>query len=204
MSGWVALAALFVASLGGLWLLGLRGAMLQLAAAALFVGSAGYALQGRPGLAGSPQAATEGKQVISTTAARHAFFGDFSPGEHWFIIADSFANRGKTMEAVGVLRSAVRAHPEDAQLWIALGNALVDHSGVLTPASQLAYQRAAKLAPEHPAPSFFFGLALARSEDHEDAIRIWSQILANAPANARWRPLVEDAIAALREGTRPR
>ena len=46
---------LVAVTLGVLWLARLRGAMLQLAAAALLFGAAGYALQGRPGLAGSPR-----------------------------------------------------------------------------------------------------------------------------------------------------
>ena len=201
MSGWLILALLFGLSLGGLRLLGIGGAILKLAAAALFVGAAGYAFQGQPALQGAFHTPTEGKDVIPLAGARHAFFGDFTPDEHWIIIADSYASRGKTVEAVGVLRSAVREHPDDAELWIALGNTLVDHSGVMTPAAQLAYERARDVAPGHPAPGFFFALALARSGDGDDAIRIWQQLLANAPANAGWRPLVEDSIAAL--GNRP-
>ena len=53
MIGWLILALLVALGLGAFRLVGLRGAMLQLAAAALLVGAAGYALQGRPGLPGS-------------------------------------------------------------------------------------------------------------------------------------------------------
>jgi cytochrome c-type biogenesis protein CcmH/NrfG len=82
-------------------------------------------------------------------------------------------------------------------LWIGLGNALVDHVGILTPAAQMAFERAVQLSPGHPAAPFFFGLALARSGDRNAALKIWRQILADAPADAQWRPLVEDGIAAL-------
>ncbi len=95
------------------------------------------------------------------------------------------------------MQSAVREHPGDPILWIGLGNALADHAGTLTPASELAFRRAAELAPGHPAPRFFYGLALARSGDAKDAVALWKQILAEAPAEASWRPVVEDAIAAL-------
>jgi cytochrome c-type biogenesis protein CcmH len=197
MSGWVILAALIALSLAAFRLLRLRGPMLKLAAAALLVGASGYALQGRPGLAGSPRAATASKEVIPLTAARHAFFGEFTGSEHWLLMSESMARRGNTADAAGILRSAVREHPGDPQLWIGLGNALVDHSGVLTPAAEFAYQRAAELAPGHPAAPFFLGLALARSGDRAGAIAMWKQMLAEAPADASWRPLVEDAIAAL-------
>ncbi|MGH6705334.1 MAG: cytochrome C biogenesis protein, partial [Sphingomicrobium sp.] len=62
------------------------------------------------------------------------------------------------------------------------------------PAARLAYARSAELAPGHPAPPFFLGLAEARSGNPQEAARLWRQILADAPANASWRPLVENAL----------
>ena len=197
MSGWLILLVLVALGLAAFRLLGLRGPMLQLAAAALLVGSAGYAFQGRPGLAGSPRAAAASRQVLPLTGVRNAFFGEFSRTGHWLMMSDSMARKGRTADAAGLLRSAVREHPNDVTLWVGLGNALVDHAGVLTPPAQLAYERAMELAPGHPAAPFFFGVALARSGDPAGAIRIWRQVLAEAPADASWRPLVEDAIAAL-------
>ena len=203
MSGWLILALLVVLGLGAFWLLGLRGAMLQLAAAALLVGAAGYALQGRPGLPGAAREATTSRQSIPLGKARRAFFGELGGSNHWLMMSDSMASRGNTADAAGIMRSAVREHPGDPVLWIGLGNALVDHVGVLTPAAQLAYERAVQLSPGHPAAPFFFGVALARSGDRDEAVKLWRKILADAPADAAWRPLVEDAVAAL-SGERPR
>jgi cytochrome c-type biogenesis protein CcmH len=201
VNGWIALALLFVASAAALRLLGLRGPLLQLAAAVLLFGCAGYALQGSPGLAGSPREAKDVEPPIPLTQMRHGFFGDFSPTEHWLVMSEALASQGDTEEAAGVLQSAVREHPGDAQLWVGLGNALVDHAGVLTPASDFAYRRAAELAPGHPAPIFFMGLALARSGDRDGAVTLWKSILADAPADAPWRPMVEEAVAALSNPT---
>ena len=197
MSGWLTLGGLLVLALGAFYALRLRAGLLQLTAAALMFGSAGYALQGRPGLPGSPRQQRADAVPIPLTPLRHAFFGQFTGSERWLLIGDSFAARGKTEDAVGVLRSAVREHPGDPELWVGLGNALVDHSGILTPASQLAYAKAEELAPGHPAAHFFRGLALARSGDGEKAVAEWRELLAKAPADASWRPLVEDAVAAL-------
>ena len=203
MTGWIILGMLFAAALGGLWLLGVRGALLQVGAAALFLGCAGYALQGRAGLPGASRSAAASQPPIPLTRMRHAFFGQFTGAESWLRISEALASRGNTKDAVGALRSAVREHPEDPVLWIGLGNALVDHSHGLTPASQFAFERAAELAPGHPAPAFFMGLALARSGDRANAIALWREILANAPEDAEWRPLVEDAIAAMEEPRAP-
>lgn len=202
MSGWILLALLVIAALGGLRLLGLRGALLQLIAAALLFGCAGYALQGRPGLAGSPREAQSAEPPIPLTKIRHGFFGQFASAEPWLRISEALASRGNTKDAAGVLQSAVRERPNDPALWIGLGNALVDHSKGLTPASQFAFHRAAQLAPGHPAPVFFTGLALARSGERDAAIALWKEVLARAPADAPWRPLVEDAVAALEAPSR--
>ena len=201
MSGWLALLILIAITLGVLWLFRVRGAMLQLTGAALLFGSAGYATLGRPDLPSSPRSAEEHEVSVPLTNLRHTFFGRFGPTEHWLLISESLARRGKTQEAAGVLQSAVREHPGDPILWIGLGNALADHSRMLTPASDLAFRRAIELAPDHPAPRFFYGLALARSGNGNDALQLWRQILAEAPADASWRPVVEDAIAAI---SRPR
>lgn len=197
MTGWVALIPMIVGALGFLWLLRVRGAMLQLAGAALLFGAAGYAVQGRPGLTGSPRSAEQRTAPIPLTKLRHAFFGTFGPTEHWLVISESYASRGQTEDAAKALSAAVREHPGDPVLWVGLGNALTDHAGTLTPAGQLAFSRAAELAPGHPAPPFFLGLALVRSGDPKDGVALWQKLLADAPADASWRPLVEDAIRAV-------
>lgn len=197
MSGWLALALLVALALGVLRLIGLRGSMLQLAAAALLFGCAGYALQGRPGLAGSARTARAEGTPVPLTSIRHAFFGNFTPTEHWLLISESRARRGKTADAVGALNAAVRQYPNDPQLWVGLGNALVDHARGLTPASEFAYRRAAELSPGYPAAPFFFGIALLRSGNRAAALAVWQDVLAKAPADASWRPLVEDAVAAV-------
>ena len=195
MNGWVSLLLLVALTLGALRFLGLRGAMIQLAAAALLFGAAGYALQGRPVLAGSPRDSVAARPPLTLTGARRALMGQFNSSDRWITISEGYASRGDTRSAAGVLGSAVREHPGDAFLWTGYGNALFDHGGALTPAARLAYARAIELAPDHPAPRFFFGLALARSGDRDGALAQWRPILATAPADASWRPLVEGGIA---------
>ena len=194
---WVLLIILIAASLGLLWLLGTRGGLLTASAAALLLGGAGYALQGRPSLVGQAAAGNGTRDNFPLTDARHAFFGSFSSAESWLRMSEALARSGNSADAVGILQNAVRRYPGDPQLWIGLGNALVDHSRGLTPPAELAYRRAAELSPGYPAPAFFYGLALARSGDRQSAIKLWREILANAPADASWRPLVEQGIAVL-------
>ena len=197
MMGWVVLLLLVALSTAALRVLGVRGGLLTAAVAALIFGAAGYALQGSPGLADAPAEGSGGREVIPLTEARHAFFGNFSPEESWLRLSEGLARGGHTEDAVGLLQNAVNRYPGSAHLWVGLGNALVDHAHGLTPPAELAYQRAAELSPGYPAPPFFYGLALARSGDRAGAVAIWKRILANAPKDASWRPLIEMGVATL-------
>jgi cytochrome c-type biogenesis protein CcmH len=150
---------------------------------------------------GAPAQGSEARDIFPLTDARHAFFGNFTPAETWLGLSEGLARAGNSEDAVNILQNAVRRYPADPQLWIGLGNALVDHARGLTPPAQLAYERAAALAPGHPAAPFFYGLALARSGDRGAAVELWKRILADAPKDASWRPPVEQGVAALSRPT---
>jgi cytochrome c-type biogenesis protein CcmH len=201
--GWVILLLLALAAFAAIWRFGrLDGTGLQLLAAALLLALAGYAWQGRPGLAGSPKRPPESQELPDSAFARmrQDMLGRFDTADRWLTIAEGFQRRGDTRAAAGLIRSALREHPDNAVLWIGYGNALVVHAGgLVTPAAQLAFERAAQLAPDHPAPRFFFGLALAQSGRLDEAERTWRALIATAPAAAPWRAQVEQQLQALEQ-----
>lgn len=198
MIGYSILLALMLATGLGLWWFGrLRGASLQLALAALMIGGAGYALQGRPSLPGEPKAAGTRPAPLPLTKPRQAIFGQFTRPESWLTIADAYESQGETENAVRTIRSGLRSNPRDPVLWVGLGNALVDHAGMLTPAATIAFERARAAAPRHPGPLFFEGLALLRSGRRDEALILWRQALALAPANASYRPFIAEGVEAL-------
>lgn len=203
MSGYLALALLVAVAIALLWALKFRGSMLTLVGAALAIGSAGYALQGSPGLEGQPRVAGKRQPPMPLTGARQAMTGRFDYADTWLNMADALASRGNTLDAAKLLQSQAERHPRDYKLWVGLGNALTDHARTITPAGRLAFERAAELAPGYPAPPFFLGLAEARSGNTEAAVRLWQEILANAPANASWRPMVEDGLLLMQGGAAP-
>jgi cytochrome c-type biogenesis protein CcmH len=196
--GWVIILLLAAAAFIALWRLGrLDRAGMQLLAAALLLALAGYSWQGRPGLAGSPHRPVERENVPESafTAMRGQMLGRFDTADRWLTIADSYLRRGDTQSACELIAAALRAHPSNATLWVGYGNALVLHGGgLVTPAAELAFKRAARLAPDHPAPRFFYGLSLAQGGRLDEAERIWRALLATAPADASWRPQVEQQI----------
>ncbi|HEU0310439.1 MAG TPA: tetratricopeptide repeat protein [Sphingomicrobium sp.] len=203
MTGFLSLGVIGLATLGLIWIMRLRGPMLTLSAAAIAFGCAGYALQGSPGLSGRPRVAAEQAPPLPLTGARQTMTGQFDYADTWLNMADALASRGKTEDAARLLQAQVARHPRDYKLWLGLGNALTDHARTITPAARLAFERSAELAPGYPAPPFFLGLAEARSGNPEEAVRLWQGILANAPADASWRPMIEDGLLLMRGGEPP-
>lgn len=195
MSGLIILLLMLVAMIGGLWLLRVRGGQLTATAAILMLGAAGYAMHGRPELAGSPRNGQSQAAAIPLNEVRSAFLGNFNSTEHWLIMSDSFAQRGQSEEAVNILKAAVKEHPRDYGLWVGLGNALADHARGVTPAARLAFERAREIAPSAPAPDYFLGLALLRSGEIDEALSIWQPLLATSNPKAEWRPYVERGVA---------
>lgn len=158
--------------------------------AALLLGLAGYALQGKPGQPGAPkapaQSLSDGSGLVK--ARQQLGNGDSRPGSSWLVIADGMTRNGQYGDAASVLLGAVEKNPKDGEAWLALANSLVGHAeGNLSPAALYAYQRAAEIAPDHPGPPFFLGLALAQSGRLAEARTLWADLLKRTPENAPWR-----------------
>lgn len=201
--GWVIILALALATAAGLWRFVRRDlGALQFLGAALFLALAGYAWQGHPGFAGHPKAPPARGSIPESEFARtrEQMLGRFDRAASWLTMAEGYQRRGDTESAVQVIRSGLRSNPRDADLWVGLGNALVIHNdGMMSPAAQLAFQRAAQIAPDHPGPRYFFGLALAQGGNLDEAERIWRQLVAEAPADAEYRQMIEARLEQLQQ-----
>ena len=169
----------------------------EITGAALLFGLAGYALQGHPGLPGAPTPAVETREASSAALIklRQQMGDSFGKGASWLVLADALTRHGQFGAAADLLKKALETHPDDADLWVAFGNALVGHSeGLITPAAKFAFQKAATLAPDHPGPPFFMGLALAQSGRLVEARAMWAQLLARSPADAPYRKDLEARV----------
>lgn len=201
--GWIILLVLALAAFTAVWRFArLDGAGLQLLGAALLLAVAGYAWQGHPAWPGAPKRAVEQKDVPASAFAsmRRDMLGRFDTADRWLTMAESYGRDGDTLGAADIIRAGLKAHPDNATLWVGYGNALVMHSGgLMTPAAQLAFDRAAKLAPDHPGPKFFYGLSLAQSGRLDEAEAVWRALLATAPPDAQWRAQVEQQLQAVEQ-----
>ena len=199
--GFVLLLTLAVIVLIALWKFGKfdRNA-LQLAGAALLVAAAGYAWQGSPGLDGKPVPPPAKVELPDSAFAqtREAMLGTFDSAASWLTMAEAYQRSGDTQSAAEIIQSGLKKDPNNPDLWVGLGNALVIHAdGMMTPSAELAFRRAAQIAPEHPGPKFFFGLALAQGGKYDEAESLWRGLLQTAPPDASWRPMVEERLAML-------
>lgn len=196
--GWIILLALLVVIFGGLIFIGkLPRTVYELTGAALLLGVAGYAWQGQPSMAGVSVQPTE--QVNSfdegSIDARNEMGERFGTAREWLVFSDSLNRQGKHGAAANYLRKGVSEHPDDPDLWVGLGNALVVHAdGVITPAAQFAFQKAANISPEHPGPPFFLGLAYAQSGKIDQARAIWTELLERGAKDAPWRKDLESRL----------
>ena len=198
MTGWLFIIVMALALLAGLWRFArLDRNGLQFVASALLLALAGYAWQGSPGLAGSPHRPPEHRapQESEFAKVRQDLLGRFDTADRWLTIADAYNRDGDTQSAAEIIQAGLRAHPRDADLWVGLGNALVVHGGgLMSPAAELAFRRAAQIAPNHPGPKFFYGLALAQGGHIDEAERVWRGLLAGAPPDAMWRGAIEQRL----------
>lgn len=202
--GWLTIVLLVLALGAALWpfVRKDRGA-LQFLAAALLLALAGYSWQGRPDQPGSPKS-EEGRQAVPDDdfAILHPdLLGRFDRAYSWITLADGDRRSGNPLGGAQVLESAVRANPRNYALWTAYAYALVAaNADLMSPASQLAFERAYRLAPNHPAPVFVYGLALARGGNWDQAEQVWrEQLQGLGNGYPLYRVAIEERLAAIRE-----
>lgn len=173
-------------------------------AAALVFGLAGYATQASTDLRSAPAAAAAAEPELGEfdiVAQRREFIADNEISRaNLLYTADAMARRGRFIESSQLLAGITRENPRDFEAWLALGNTLVSHAdGALTAPALYAYREAAALAPEHPGPGYFLGVALIQQGRFVEARQIWAETLANTPEGAKGRAPLAERLARLDE-----
>jgi len=204
MSGWIIILLLSLAIAAALFpfVRKDKGAF-QFLLAALLLALAGYSWQGHPAQPGSPKAEQPPQAVGDDDfATLHPdLLGRFDRAYSWMQLADGDRRRGNPVGGAEILQSAVRANPRSYALWTAYAYALVASNGdLMSPAALLAFERASRLAPDHPAPKFFFALALARAGDWDAAEQNWRELLQGLGTGfPLYRTAIEERLAAIRQ-----
>lgn len=198
--GWIALAVIGVATGGVLWLIGVPRALWAFVGAALMLGAAGYALQGDPGLPGHPVKANAERIDVDPglIELRDDMLGRYRADTAYLVASDAMMRNGNRAYAVNVILGGISKYPDSLALWTGLGMAMATHDGgQVSPPVTFAFARAMQLAPRHPAPPFFLGLAYVRAGDLAAARPYWARALALTPPKVAFRGEIVERLAVL-------
>ncbi len=125
-------------------------------------------------------------------------------GRGWTVLAPVLARLGRYDDAVRAYRNAITHAGDSAERRSDLGEVLAGAAGgVVTAEAKAEFERAVAQSPGEPKASYFLGLAAEQDGRKADAAAIWRGMLAKAPANASWRPLVEAALSRVGDPAAP-
>ena len=160
-----------------------------------------YGALGSPGLPDFPLAqrsrAPGGTQSLENLIAQVEQHLEKNPadGRGWSVIAPVYGRLGRLDDAVRAFRNSITYNGDSAARRADLGEALVGAAaGVVTAEAKAEFERAVALNAEEVKARYFLGLAAEQDGRAADAASIWRAMLEKAPANAPWRPLVQDAL----------
>lgn len=168
-----------------------------------------YLPLGSPRLPDFPLAARNGApdgQPIDSLVARveNHLAKDPTDGRGWSVLAPVLLRLGRFDDAVRAYRNSISYSGETAEARADLGVAIVAAAGgVVTDDAKAQFKRALALRADEPRASYFLGLAAEQDGRKTDAVSIWRAMLDKAPANAPWRPLVQQALARVGGGLGP-
>jgi len=119
-------------------------------------------------------------------------------GRGWDVIAPVYLRHGRVADAVKAYEAALRLLGETPARLTGYGEALVAaESGVISAQARAAFEKAVAADPVTPKPRFYLAQAAEQDGDTEQARRRYAAIIADAPADAAWLPLLRQRLANL-------
>jgi len=197
--GWIVLCLVGLVAGFALWIGGVARPLWSFAGATLMLGAAGYALQVGPSLPGHPvESFAEPIEVDpAMTQLRQSMLGALTADDAYLVAADAMTRSGDTRSAVLVVLGGIKRYPKSLTLWTGLGTELEQHDGTVSPATLFAFRHAMYLAPEHPAPPFFLGMAYIRAGQYAVARPYLARALTLTPARISYREPIAEQLRAL-------
>jgi cytochrome c-type biogenesis protein CcmH len=125
-------------------------------------------------------------------------------GRGWSVLAPVLARLGRYDDAVRAYHNSIIYNGDSAARRADLGEALAAAAGgVVTSEAKAEFERALALNPDEVKARYFLGLAAEQDGRTAEAASIWGAMLAKAPTDAPWRPLVQAALARVDGTTAP-
>jgi cytochrome c-type biogenesis protein CcmH len=118
-----------------------------------------------------------------------------SDARGWTVLAPVLSRLGRYDDAVGAYRNVITYAGDNAERRADLGEVLVlAAGGVVTAEAKGEFERAVAQNADEPRSNYFLGLAAEQDGRKDDAAALWRAVLAKAPSDAPWRPLVQEAL----------
>lgn len=139
----------------------------------------------------------DGKQPLESLVAQVEQHLEKNPtdGRGWTVLAPVLARLGRFDDSVRAFRNAITYAGENADRRADLGEVIAGAAnGVVTTEAKAEFERALALDANDAKASYFLGLAAEQDGRKADAAEIWRAMLAKAPLDAPWRPLVTAAL----------
>ena len=157
---------------------------------------------------GSPQLASAQQEAAPDMASAHESVEGLiaeveaylqhnpNDGRGWEILAPVYMRLNRSSDSVTAWRHALQLLGESAERDANLAESLTaEANGVVTAEAKAAFVRAAELDGTLVTPRYYLGLAAEQDGDRAKAAKLWRDLIAEAPTNAEWVPIVRDALA---------
>jgi cytochrome c-type biogenesis protein CcmH len=116
-------------------------------------------------------------------------------GRGWDVLAPVLAKLGRFDDAIRAYRNAITYAGDSASRRADLGEVITVAAGnVITADAKAEFERAVAMHADDVKASYYLGIAAEQDGKPSEAAAIWRALLAKAPADAPWRPLVQAAL----------
>src|SRR5947209_911817 len=117
-------------------------------------------------------------------------------GRGWDVLAPVLAKLGRFDDAIKAYRNAILYAGDSASRRADLGEVIAIAAGnVITADAKAEFDRAVALNADDVKASYYLGIAAEQDGRASEAAAIWRALLAKAPQDAPWRPVVQAALA---------
>ena len=166
-----------------------------------------YFALGSPNLATvSVMSAEAGRQVlpdgIEQAVAEVEAYLEKNPGDgrRWELLAPVYLRIGRLDDAVQARRYALKIFGPDAARLGDLGEAVyLASGGVVTPEAKELFLRAEAADGQDVMAQYYLGLSAKQDGRRDEAEKRWRSIIASAPQDAEYLPLIKRALAQIDE-----
>lgn len=158
-----------------------------------------YGLFGAPGLPSQPFAERQNSPQFRMEAMIEKLKAQLEAtpdAKGYVMLASSLRQMGRLSDAIEAYRKAIALGATDAGTYSSLGEALaMSAQGGVGPDARAAFKQALSQDPKDPRARFYMGLSEVQIGKAAEGVAIWRDLLNDSPADAPWRPMVEQNIA---------